>query len=73
MNKTIGAAVVGLGGNGMRTVANAVESEHIDKLVCVDIDAQKCQNAKEQMGVSVTTSLDEILQDPAIELIFVCT
>ena len=73
MSRKIGASVVGLGGNGMKTVHNAIESEHIDKLVCVDIDAQKCQKARELSGVLVTTSLEEVLADPAIELVYIST
>ncbi len=73
MGRKIVASVVGLGGNGMKTVHNAIESEHIDKLVCVDIDAQKCHKARERTGVPVTTSLEEVLADPVIELVYIST
>lgn len=71
--KQIGAAVIGLGGNGTDAVRTALSSPFVKRVVGVDINANQCAKAKQQFGIQTESSLDGILQDPEIELVFIST
>lgn len=73
MERSIVAAVVGLGSNGSDTVADVSASEHIARIVGVDTDPGRCRRARERFGIETTVSLDAVLSDPQIALIFIST
>ena len=69
--RKIDAAVVGLGGNGWGTVQAALAADHIGRVVGVDINEEQCRKAASELNIAVTTSLDEVLDDDRIELIYI--
>lgn len=73
MSQQIGAAVVGLGANGMGTVATALDAEHVHHVVGVDLEPAQCRDAHSRFGIRTTPCLEDVLDDPDIRLIYIST
>lgn len=73
MKKQIGAAVVGLGGNGSGAVRAALSSEHVNKVIGVDLSEAARQRTNEKFEIETTDSLDQVLNDESINLIYIST
>lgn len=71
--RTIGAMVVGLGGNGAGAVRAALDSPHVHRVVGVDLIEDRCAQAREKFGIETTLSFDQALGDRDLELIYIST
>jgi predicted dehydrogenase len=71
--KDIGFAVIGYGNIGARHIAFLLETEgaRID-YVC-DVKEERAKNGAEVAGCKFTTDLNDILSDPSVDVVDICT
>jgi predicted dehydrogenase len=67
------AAVIGLGSNGMRSIPDVQASEHVAKVIAVDTQEALRSKARAEYGVDVASSAEEVIADPAVDLIYIST
>ncbi len=64
-------AILGAGGMGCTVIGQAKQSPLVDAIVAYDIDETRVRHAVKAFGVAGTTRLEEVLDDPAVKLVFV--
>ena len=67
------AAVIGLGSNGMKSVADVQGSEHVSRVIAVDTTEARRTQAHADYGVAVASSAEEVIADPTVDLIYIST
>lgn len=72
VERAVDAAIVGLGWWGTTIAADLAESAHIRPIVGVDPDRGR-RLELERTGVRVTDSFEEVLRDPEVEAVVLCT
>lgn len=70
--KKCGLAIIGFGGMGGWHANQALKTEELSLLGVYDILPERCKAAEEK-GIHAYSSLDELLSDPAVELVTVAT
>ncbi|MFW6060306.1 MAG: Gfo/Idh/MocA family protein [Phycisphaeraceae bacterium] len=63
--------VLGTGGMGNGVIRRLQENERVEQVLAHDRDPQRLRQTCEQRGVEGSLDLDELLRDPALELVFV--
>ena len=73
MNEKINVGILGLGHMGKTHVGAAIASPWVDEITGFDPDKGLAASVAEEFEVKVADSADEILNDPAIKLIYIAT
>jgi len=64
-------AILGAGGMGESVVQHLKKCRDVDKIVAVDVSADRIRQFKEKYGIEGTTNLTDVLADSAVRLVFV--
>jgi predicted dehydrogenase len=69
----IGAAILGLGGMGQVHVQAAKDSPYINKVVGYEPDESNALKRWHELGIAVTTKLEDILRDEDIKVVYIAS
>ena len=69
----IGAAILGLGGMGQVHVQAAKDSPYINKVVGYEPDESNALKRGHELGIAVTTKLEDILRDEDIKIVYIAS
>src|SRR5215469_17886719 len=67
----IGVAILGGGQMGENVIRHLGESPLVENITVYDRHPERMEALKERHGVAVAGSLDQVLADPAIKLVFI--
>ena len=70
-DSTIGVAFVGVGAHGLNMARDLRTYDRLNRIVCVDSDADRVQCLKQEHSFEATTSLEAVLASPDIRLVFI--
>jgi predicted dehydrogenase len=73
MEQQMDVAVVGLGGMGGTHVRAAQESPYIKNIIGYEPDPARAELRGKELGIASTSNLDEILNNPAIKLVYIAS
>ena len=73
MTKTrkITVAVLGLGNMGTTHAESVIASPYVEKVIGYDPNEQAALKCGKKLGISTTTDITTILNDPSIELVYI--
>ncbi|HHV55439.1 MAG TPA: Gfo/Idh/MocA family oxidoreductase [Firmicutes bacterium] len=73
VEKPVGWAVVGCGVIGPLHAAGVAKGPFTRLVACCDIVAERAENLARQHGAKAYTSLEQVLDDPEVEAVSICT
>ena len=73
MGKVLSVGVIGAGGIAQSHMNAIHGNSNIRLAAAMDIDAKKAEAAAEKYGARAYTNLDDLLKDPEVEAVHVCT
>lgn len=73
MTRKLNVAILGLGGMGGTHVGAAKESPFIENITGYEPTEERARQRGEELGIKWSSDLDSIMNDPAIELVYIAS